>query len=202
MDIIRPFIKSHQEELLNAVNERLTADVWNKYCLGNISKWEMDAISCYIHEHELAGLNYRKFGLDRFKDLDVTPEIERYIPIKGKLIPIFKLSRIAGTVLDRDKSKKTVSLLTTDGIVLVKIYGGVFAQYDKQISEVGADGHKHVIRKSEFSRGNKIIVTGIREEDSFRAKKYSRTPHHLVETILSLSDDELKIDNRDFGGNE
>ena len=202
MDKIRPFMKDHQNDLLESVNKRLTADVWNKYCLGNISKWEMDSISCYIHEHELSNLNYHKYGLDRFKNLSVTPEIERYLPIKGKLIPIFKLSRIVGTVLDRDKAKKTVSLLTTDGVVLVKIYGGVFAQYDKQISEVGADGHKHVIRKSEFSRGNKIIVTGIREGDEFRAKKYSRTPFHLVETILSIDDGDITIDNRDFGGEE
>jgi hypothetical protein len=79
----------------------------------------------------------------------------------------------------------------------VKIFGGVFANYDKQLSEKGIDGHKHVIRKSEFARGNKIIVTGIRDgENEFRAKKYSKTPWHLVETIKEINDGELVIDNR------
>ena len=186
MDIIRPYIKAHNTELLNAINDRLISEKWNKYCTGSISKWEMDAISCYIHEHELNGLLYDTCGLDRFGDLSIEPQIDRYIPIKGKMIPIFKLSRIAGTVLDRDKSKKIVTLLTTDGVVTVKIYG-VFQQYDKQISEKGADGKKHVIEKSMFTRGNKIIVTGIRDgENEFRAKTYKNTPYHHVELITSI----------------
>jgi len=187
MDIIRPYIKSHNVELLNAINDRLIGDMWNKYCTGSISKWEMDATSCYIHEHELNELIYDACELDRFGDLSTEPQIDRYIPIKGKMIPIFKLNRIAGTVLDRDKSKKMVTLLTTDGVVTVKIYG-VFQQYDKQISEKGADGKKHVIEKSMFTRGNKIIVTGIRDgENEFRAKTYKNTPYHHVELITSIN---------------
>ena len=186
MNIIRPYVKSHNAELLEAVNNHLISDMWNKYCTGSISKWEMDAISCYIHSHELIDINYDECGLDRFGDLALTPQIDRYIPIKGKMIPIFKLNRITGTVLDRDKSKKMVTLLTTDGVVTVKIYG-VFQQYDKQISEKGADGKKHVIEKSMFTRGNKIIVTGIRDgENEFRAKTYKNTPYHHVELITSI----------------
>ena len=196
MDIIRPYVQKHQIELLNAVNNRLTEDVWNKYCLGSISKWEMDSISCYIHDHELIDVDMKAYGLEEFYDLPTTPEIERYIPIKGKLIPILKLHRIIGTVLDRDKNKKMVTLLTTKGVVTIKIYGGVFAEYDKQLSEKRPDGTKHVIRKSEFSRGNKIIVIGVRDEDSFRAKKYSRTPYHLVETVGAVEGNKIIIDNR------
>lgn len=195
MDIIRPFVKNHADFLLKEVNDRLTKEVWDKYCLGSISKWEMDSISCYIHEHELKGIDYKQYGLDHFDQLSKEPEIERYIPIKGKMVPIFKLHRIVGTVLDKDKAKKTVTLLTEEGVVTVKIYG-VFQNYDKQISEKGADGHKHVLRKSEFSRGNKIIITGIRDEDSFRAKKYKSTPFHLVETIGSIENGQIVIDNR------
>lgn len=199
MDIIRPFVKKNAEELLVKMNNKLTENVWNKYCQGTISKWEMDSISCYIHEHELESVDFEKYGLSRFGDLSENPRIDRFLPIKGKMIPIYKLDRIYGTVLDRDKAKKTVTLLTTDGVVMVKIFGGVFAQYDKQISERGADGKKHVIRKSEFARGNKIIITGIREEDTFRAKKYSRTPFHLVETIESISGEDITINNRNDG---
>ena len=195
MDKVRPYVKEHNAELLKAVNEKLISDMWNKYCLGSISKWEMEALSCYIHEHELAHIDYEAHGWDRFNDLGENPVIERYIPIKGKQVPIFRLSRIVGTVLDRDKSKKTVTLLTTDGVVLVKIYG-VFQNYDKQISERGADGKKHVIRKSEFSRGNKIIVTGVRDGQDFRAKKYKNTKFHLVETIVEVNGNDVVINNR------
>ena len=189
MSIIRPFVQKNAAELLVAVNNRLMQDAWDKYALGNVSKWEMDSVSFYSHEHELDSVNDYVYGFSDFWDIPENPEIERVIPIKGKQVPILKLHRIIGTVLDRDKSKKTVTLLTTRGVVTVKIFGGVFAQYDKQISERGADGKKHVIEKSMFSRGNKIIVCGVRDgENTFRAKKYSKTPWHLVEQITDIDE--------------
>lgn len=188
MSIIRPFVQKNAAELLTTVNNRLMKETWDKYCIGSLSKWEMDSVSFYSHEHELEKLDMERYEFVRFDDLPENPVVERLIPIKGKQVPILQLFRICGTVLDRDKAKKTVTLLTTSGVVTVKIFGAVFSQYDKQISERGADGKKHVIRKSEFSRGNKIIVCGVRDGDSFRAKKYSRTPFHLVETIEDIDD--------------
>ena len=188
MDKIRPWVREHAGELLIAVNTKLTQDTWDKYCLGSLSKWEMDSVSFYSHEHELNNVNTDYYGFSDFFDLYEEPEIDRLIPIKGKMVPILRIHRIIGTVLDRDKAKKTVTLLTTRGVVTVKIFGGVFAQYDKQISERGADGKKHVIEKSMFSRGNKIIVSGVRDGDAFRAKKYSKTPWHLVEQIVDVDD--------------
>ena len=188
MNIIRPFVQKHAAELLIAVNNKLTEDTWNKYCTGTISKWEMDSVSFYSHDHELKNVDLDYYGFSDFFDLPEDPEIDRVIPIKGKMVPILRLHRIIGTVLDRDKAKKTVTLLTTCGVVTVKIFGGVFAQYDKQISERGADGKKHVIEKSMFSRGNKIIVSGVRDGDSFRAKKYNKTSWHLVEQITDVDE--------------
>ena len=190
MNIIRPFVQKNAAELLIAVNKRLTQDTADKYAQGSLSKWEMDSVSFYSHEHELANVDMLEYGFSDFWDMPEDPEIERIIPIKGKMVPILRLHRIIGTVLDRDKAKKTVTLLTTRGVVTVKIFGGVFAQYDKQISERGVDGKKHVIEKSMFSRGNKIIVCGVRDgENTFRAKKYSKTPWHLVEQIVDVADD-------------
>ena len=193
MGKIRSYIKENHDELLEKLNNNLMGDLWNKYSQGSISKWEMDSMSCYVHDHELSEVDFDKYGLSDFQDLSSTPQIEKVIPIKGKQVPLFKLYRICGTVLDRDKAKKTVSLLTTSGVVTVKIYGGVFEQYDRQLSQKGADGKKHVIQKSLFSRGNKIIVTGIRQEDGFLAKTYSRTPWHKVELITEINGKDIKI---------
>lgn len=189
LDKIRPWVKKNADILLEQVNDRLMSDTWNKYCLGNLSKWEMDAVSFYSHEHELNGIRKSFYEIASFSNIPENPVVERVLPIKGRQIPIFKLYRIAGTVLDRDKAKKTVTLLTTDGVVTVKIFGQVFTHYDKQVSERGADGKKHVIEKSWLSRGNKIIVTGIKQSDGFLAKKYNRTPYHLVELITDVNDD-------------
>ena len=189
MDIIRPFIKDNNQLLLNEVNNRLMSDVWNKYCLGSISKWEMDSVSCYFHQHELQDVNYRLCGFSNFFELSEQPEIDRIIEIKGKKIPLFKIHRICGTVLDRDKGKKMVTVLTREGVVNVRVFGEVFSYYDKQISERGADGKKHVIEKSTFSRGNKIIITGIRRENEFVMKKYKNTPYHGIELITKINED-------------
>lgn len=193
MDIIRPYVKKNSAQLLEAMNTRLFQESWDKYATGSISKWEMDSVSYYSHEHELAGVDETDYGFVDFFDLPENPEIERVIMIKGKQIPLFRINRIMGTVLDRDKAKKIVTLLTKSGVVTVKIFGDVFTHYDRQLSEKGADGRKHVIEKSWFSRGNKIVVTGIRREDSFIAKKYSKTPYHLVEKITQINGDEIKL---------
>lgn len=186
MDKVRAYIKAHHEELLSAVNQRLVQNLWDKYCQGNISKWEMDSVSCYFHEHELNDVDLDDYGFADFFELSENPVVERVIPIKNSMVPILKIERIIGTVLDRDKAKRMITLLTPTGVVTVKIFGPVFAEYDKQISKKGADGKKHVIEKSLFTRGNKIIVTGIRREDSFIGKKYSKTPFHLIEQIVDV----------------
>ena len=190
MDIIRPYVKAHNEELLNAINSRLKKELWDKYCLGSISKWEMDSISCYIHEHELAKLQNHIYGFADYDKLSNNPDVEYTFTTKqGKTVPMFRIRRIAGTVLDRDKAKKMVTLLTTTGVVTVRIYGDAFNYYDKRLSQKQPDGTKKVIENSWFSRGNKVIVTGIKKEDSFLAKKYSRTPYHLVELITGIDDE-------------
>ena len=188
-DVIRPFIKKNEEELKQQVNSILFNDMWSKYAEGNLSKWEMDSVSFYSHEHELQNVDFFDREVEDFEKLPEQPPVDRVVPIKGKQIPLFKITRIAGTILDKDKNKKTVTLLTTSGVVTVKIFGEVFSHYDKQISEKNeTTGKKKVIEKSWLSRGNKIIVTGIRREDTFTAKKYRNTPYHLVELISEIDE--------------
>lgn len=190
MDIIRPFVKKNSEQLLEAINNRIISDNWNKYCSGSISKWEMDAISCYFHEHELAATKIARYNIKNFGKLPEQPEVAFMYEKKGQSIPIFEITRICGTVLDKDKNKNLVTLLTTDGVVEVKLFGPVFNNYNKQISiKNEATGKKTVIEKSWLTRGNKIIVTGMRRESMFIAKKYKNTPYHLVELITEIAED-------------
>ena len=188
MDIIRPYVKSHNEELLQSVNNTLISQTWDKYCEGSISKWEMDAVSCYFHEHELNLVNEEKYNCVNFFDLPENPEIDKIIFIKGKQVPLFKIRRIMGTVLDKNKMKKTISLLTKEGVVTVKIFGDVFNHYDRQISEKAPDDTKHVIEKSWFSRGNKLMIVGIRRGDTFVPKIYKNHPifDYPIELITDI----------------
>ena len=196
MNQIRPWVKKNSEELLQKVNNQIVNELWNKYCEGSVSKWEMDSLSCYIHEHELNKLKYERYGFANYFNLPDSPVVVREFRSRqtGKLIPLYQINRIAGTVLDRDKNKKSVTLLTKEGVVNVKIYGDVFSHYDRQISRRGADGKKHVIEKSWFTRGNKIIVSGIKQEGMFIGKKYKSNDWHLVELITKIEDNgEIRV---------
>ena len=44
MEAVKAYISAHPE-LLDNLNQILYQEVWNKYALGNISKWEMDSLS-------------------------------------------------------------------------------------------------------------------------------------------------------------
>lgn len=190
MDTLRAYIKENNEELLTTLNNQIVDELWNKYCSGNISKWEMDSVSFYSHPHELAGFKDHYYGVVDFFQLPEEPEVERTFTTKdGRVIPMFKLVKIAGTVLDKNKAKKTIELLTKTGVVTVKIYG-VFSEYDRQLSiKDPTTGKKKVIEKSMFTRGNKLIITGIRQDDSFIAKMYKNTPGHRIVQIEKINSD-------------
>jgi DNA polymerase-3 subunit alpha len=99
------------------------------------------------------------------------------------------LDKICGTCIAKNKTKSTVTLLTTDGVVNVKFRKEYFSLFDKQISVRGADGVKHVVEKSWFNRGSMIVVTGIRSGDDFISKKYASTGGHQLYKIDTINDD-------------
>ena len=204
MDIFRKWIASDKETILNALNTEIFLEDWNKYAKGTISAWEMEVLCFYYHEHELQNINNDKYGFVDFFSLPEDPIIEKTFQKGGKDIHIFHLNRICGTCIAKNKTKSTVTLLTTTGVVNVKFRKEYFAMFDKQISERGADGVKHVVEKSWFNRGNMIVVTGIRSGDDFISKKYASTGGHQlykIDEVLPNGDLVLK-DSRYQGGIE
>ena len=189
MDPMREYIKAHKQEMLQKLNDTIYNEAAEKYSSGNISKWEMDSISFYYHEHELAAVASQ---YDDFFALPEEPEIEySFRGTNGQEIKVYTLHKIVGTVIDKDKQHNTVTLLTPTGVVTVKVYKNQFAIYDKQLSQRGEDGKKHVIEKSWFSRGTKLIVQGIRRENNFIPKKRKNSVFPIIAKITSIDDDNL-----------
>ena len=203
MGPMRNYIKAHKIEMLQKLNDRLFNEQWKKNCLGTISKWEMDSISFYYHEHELAGVRNQTYGFVDFFKLPEEPEIENMLCINGRDIPLYKLHRICGTVLSKNKNKNTVSILTTSGVVNVKIWNNQFVKYDKQISEKTPEGKKKVIEKSWFSRGNKIAFVGIRRGDVFIPKIYKNSAwSEPINLIVKIDEDKNLFFQRTRKGDE
>ena len=190
MNPMREYLKDHQQDLLKALNNALFRDAFEKNALGTISKWEMDSLSFYYHKHELADIDSNEYNFVDFYKLKENPSPETFFHVKdsGKEIPIYHIYRIAGTVLDKNKNKSSITLLTTTGVVQVKMFGSVFNTYDRQISQKDDSGKKKVLEKSWFTRGNKIAICGIRNGDTFIAKKYKKTIYPLVELITNIDE--------------
>lgn len=188
MNPVRDWMKANQQEILTNLNNVLYDMAAEKYTDGNISKWEMDSLGFYYHEHELQKLQNDIYEIDDFFSLPEEPEIERTFEKDNKQINMYKIHRIAGTVIDKDKNKSQITLLTTTGVVTVKVWKNQYAIWDRQIAKKNPDGTKTIVEKSFFQRGNKLIITGIRRNDNFIPKKYKNTEHELFEKIISMTD--------------
>ena len=187
MNVYRKWMSENKQEILDKLNKLIFTEEWNNYAEGTISKWEMDVLCFYYHEHELINVNKEKYGIAKFNKLSPQPIVDKSFVRGGKEIKLFKLDRICGTCIAKNKNKALVTLLTTDGVVTLKFSKEYFSMFDKQISERGEDGKKHVLEKSWFNRGSMIVVTGMRSDDMFIVKKYSATPGHRLYKI-----DEIK----------
>jgi len=184
----RVWLQDHQEEMLKKFNTVLFKETWDKYAQGNVSAWEMESLCFYYHEHELAHVNNMKYGLVDFFSLPSEPEVETLFKRNGKDIPIFKTYKIVGTVINKNDTRNSISILTTSGVVPVKFTKEYFAMFNRQLSEVQEDGTKHVIEKGWFTRGTKVMVTGFRRDDTFVAKTYTRTATHQLYKIEEIDE--------------
>ena len=194
MNVFRVWINENHDDILKKYNELIFLEDWNKYAKGTISAWEMEALCFYYHEHELAHINNNRYGFVNFYDLPPEPVVERTFTKGGKTINIYKLYKICGTCIAKNKIKGSVTLLTVDGVVDVKFRREYFALFDKQISARGDDGKKHIVEKSWFNRGSMIIVQGIRADDMFIVKKYANSSgEHQLYKIDEVIDDEIII---------
>ena len=167
------FVEKYNQQCYNNSIQAL----WKKYCKGTVSTWEMDALCYYSHPHELAEVNRDRYGIKDFTKLSEIPEVIGTFPNQ---LPRYKLCRIAGAVLDKNKTRHTVSLLTLEGVVTVKFPDYLFNQYNQQISFKRADGKKQLVEKSWFSRGVLLLVTGYRRDDNFAAKRYKDSVYSAV----------------------
>ena len=127
-----------------------------------------------------------KYGIVNFFNLSTEPVVDYFFKRNGKEIPIYKTYKIIGTVIAKNDTRSSVDILTTNGVVTVKFTKEYFAMFNRQISEIQEDGTKKVKEKGWFSRGNKIMVTGFRREDTFVAKAYKHTPTHQLYKITEV----------------
>ena len=187
METAKKWLIDNQEETLEKFNQLLFKECWDKYANSSISAYEMEALCFYYHEHELAHVDINKYGIVNFNDLSPESEIDYFFKRNGKDLPIYKISKIIGTVIGKNDAKSSITLLTTSGVVNIKFTRDYFAMYNKQISERQSDGTKKVVEKGWFTRGVKLLIAGFRRDDTFVAKTYKNNGFHQLYKILSVN---------------
>lgn len=187
MDAARDWLKAHHDEMLQKYNDLLFKECWDKYATGNISSYEMEALCFYYHDHELKDVKKNKYGIVDFNMLSEEPQVDYFFKRNGRDVPIFKINKIIGTVIGKNDTKSSITLLTTTGVVNVKFTKEYFAMYNRQISEKQADGTKKVIEKGWFTRGVKLLIAGFRRDDTFVAKTYKNNGFHQLYKIINIT---------------
>jgi len=199
MDNAREWLKENQEEVLFELNTKLFQEEWLKYATGTVSSWEMASLCFYYHDHELKYIDNRKYGITDFRDLPKEPVVDYCFRRNGNRIPMYKLNKIAGTVIGKNDTRHSVILLTTTGVVNVKFTRDYYAMFNRQISEKDENGVKRVKEKGWFTRGSKLLVTGYRRDDTFVAKKYLSTGGHQLYLITNVNGKNIELTSTRYG---
>lgn len=146
--------------------------LWNKYCYGNPQAWEMNALGCYIGQHELQTTKLAK-------QFNVTPynQVLKYNDFKK--LNFGKPQTIYGTVIGKNANKHLVYLLTPEGIANVRVSRNKYAIFNKRNKKIKDSGaavtdnkqlqqfYNKIVKGSWFSRGITLLCRGNRLGDNF-----------------------------------
>lgn len=175
MEPVKKYIIENQEALLKQFNRTLFDEQWNKYASGTKGSWDMSSLGFYSAKHELDGIEYDKYGLSKFSSL---PEEPVEVESRGKF-KTYKLTRICGTVVAKDDTRSTFTLLTIDsGSVDVKLPREIYAHYNRKI--VLEESGSKITEDGWFTRGTLLMACGYRQGNMFRLKRYNSTPSLLL----------------------
>lgn len=185
MKEFKQYLKDHQAEMVLALNNAIMTELYADNASGTYSTWEMESMGFYCHPHEMLDIDRRLYNVVQYNSLPENPEIEKTF----RDIPIYALNTIMGTVIAKDDTKSTISLLTVEsGVINVKFNRESYAYYNKRISEPRPDGSKRLVEDSWFSKGTLLMITGMRRNDVFFAKKYKNTQSELLYRVTNIRD--------------
>lgn len=174
--------KFTDSEFVRKFNQAQFYELWFEHATGTIPRWEMESVSYYSDKHELEDVDYTRYGVSNFFDLDEKPIVTEEYEWRGRPMKNFQLFTIIGTVLDKNKNSNVITVLTPEGVVSCKQWSGSFSHYDRQIKINGK-----IAEKSWFTRGNLLMLTGYRRDDQFVLK--APKGQHTINLITEVRKD-------------
>ena len=193
------------DECLKKYNEIMFEEYRQKLAAGTIQAWEMESLSIYLDKHETEVIEEESHGFTSFSQLPEEPIIVGYNQYKGRQLPKYQLSRLVGCVVDKNKNKHTISLLTREGVVTIKLHANNFTFFDKTISMINPETNKKVVlEESWLKKGVLLAITGFRQQDQFKPRTYSDSIiKHSIQRLsfdrnqrLVIQEERIKINER------
>ena len=202
MDKVRDWLKENKAQILQQLNSILFKQTWEKYADKNISAWEMESLCFYYHDHELANIDFEKYGISDFNNLN-DREISGYFKRNGREIPLYKISTIVGTVIAKNDTKATINLLTPTGVVPVKFGKEYYSMFKKRISRLNPETNKkQVVEEGWFKKGTLLMINGYRRDDTFVSKTYKNTNAHQLYKIVNVKGRDIILTHEREKGEE
>ena len=142
---------------------------WQENCAGTVEQWFLETLNYYPFEHFLTKTNLGTFfNFKSFDELPATPQVKTLVG-KNKY-PIYETDIIAGTVIGKNNVKKTVTILTTSGTVVICKFGDeLFSKYNKVVK------NNTIKDESWFTKGTNLVLLGVRNGNEFKVKKVKNT---------------------------
>lgn len=182
-EIAAQFIKDNRPRLVDEINRYRMNETWQTMLQGELKgseeDWEFNAMSVYIKGHPMDKM---KNTLDVFEHMDeTTPYVMESFTDKKTKKEIkyrrYEISKVGGTILDRDSNYKAIDILSPHGeVITISLYDNDWDQYSNILK-----------------RGNKIIVHGYRWNDNFKPKIYWQQSKGKLKSVMLLDDYLVKV---------
>lgn len=159
---IKDWLKT--EEALELEVKVRRKEFWKENCSNTVEQWYFEALNFYPYNHFLSKTNLdTMFDYQSFNEIPATPQVETYVG-KNKF-PVYKTFVLAGTVVDKNNVKKTVTLLTEDGIAICKLGDDLFSKINKVVKTGDVKNDPWT------TKGTNLVLLGVRDGNSFRVKR-------------------------------
>jgi len=178
----------NSQEAIDLYNKIIKNKFWQENCKGTKESWEIETLLFYSDKHEFDLMPIKNyFELSNFYNLPEEP-IKDYSSKRPKI----KVDLIGGTVVEKNKSKHLIYLLTQYGLVVVNYSKALYNYYDEKIVEI-KDKEKIILDISWFERGTKIVIVGYRKNDQFIPRKIGSLYNHTTYKIGNYNFEKIEV---------
>lgn len=194
-------------ECVKDYNKKLMREAYEEAIDGveDVNKWSFDACSYFSQEHQLANVDLDRYSITPFEELPEEPKFT-IKSARGREWRQFEIARIAGVVLAKNDNHHYITILDAhNNVVNCNFDANSYAFYKQQLSEIEADGSKTVVEKPWIKRGEALILTGYRYNQSdFKIKTYKSSIYqHKVQRITKVNrDGSMEIQSVRYGYEE